>query len=134
MRSKSASELWTSTCTPSRLPIGKNSRVCSVVNATSVPMEIAVEPCAASIPPAQYTSAGITANVVWMDAIIQRPVIRLFTSSEASRSDSLSNRPASSAERPIVLPRRIPETESDSCTSEEMSAIDSCRTAVTFRR
>ena len=42
MRSKSASELCTSSWTPSRLPIGKNSRVCRVVNATSVPIEIAV--------------------------------------------------------------------------------------------
>ena len=40
MRSNSASELCTSSWTPSRLPIGKNSRVCSVVNATSVPIEI----------------------------------------------------------------------------------------------
>ena len=44
MRSKSASELCTSIWTPSRLPIGKKSRVCSVVNATSVPIEIAVAP------------------------------------------------------------------------------------------
>ena len=34
----------------------------------------------------------------------------------------------------MVLPRRMPETESDSCTRLEMSAIDSCRTLATFRR
>ena len=41
MRSKSASELWTSTATFNRLPIGKKSRVWSVVKAISVPVEIA---------------------------------------------------------------------------------------------
>ena len=60
--------------------------------------------------------------------------MRLRTSSPARRFDSPSNRSASSAERPIVLPSRIPETESDSWTSEEMSAIDSCRTVAISRR
>ena len=46
MRSKSASELCTSSCTPSRLPIGKNSRVWRVVNATRVPIVIEAFPCA----------------------------------------------------------------------------------------
>ena len=46
MRSKSASELCTSICTPSRLPIGKNSRVCRVVKATSVPIEMTPSPLA----------------------------------------------------------------------------------------
>ncbi len=36
--------------------------------------------------------------------------------------------------RPIVLPSRIPETESDSCTIAETSASDACRSAVTFLR
>ena len=76
----------------------------------------------------------MTANEVWIEAIIQRPVIRLRTSSSASRSDSFRKRPASSSPRPIVLPSRIPETESDSCTRLEMSAIDSCRTFATLRR
>jgi hypothetical protein len=40
-RSKSAVEVWMSTPTLSSDPTGKNSRVCSVVNATSVPMETA---------------------------------------------------------------------------------------------
>ena len=44
IRSNSASELCTSIWTPSRLPIGKNSRVCSVVKATSVPIVIESEP------------------------------------------------------------------------------------------
>jgi hypothetical protein len=76
----------------------------------------------------------MTAKVIWISAIIQRPVIRLFTSRPASRCDSPSKRSASSAERPIVLPSRIPETESDSCTSEVMSAIDSWREVATLRR
>jgi hypothetical protein len=46
MRSKSASELCTSSWTPRRLPIGKKSLVCSVVKATSVPIVIVSEPFA----------------------------------------------------------------------------------------
>ena len=76
----------------------------------------------------------MTANEVWIDAIIQRPVIRLRTSRSARRPDSASKRRASSSVRPIVLPSRIPDTESDSCTWLEMSAIDSCRTFATLRR
>jgi hypothetical protein len=75
----------------------------------------------------------MTENVVWIEAIIQRPVIRERTSRSASRSDSLSKRSASSPERPIVLPSRIPETDSDSCTSDEMFDIDCWRTAAIFR-
>ena len=60
--------------------------------------------------------------------------MRLRTSSPARRCDSPSKRSASSAERPIVLPSRIPETESDSWTSDEMSAIDSCRIVAISRR
>ena len=71
------------------------------------------------------------AKVIWIELIIQRPVIRLRTSRSASCADSLSNRVASSPDRPIVLPSRIPETESDSWTRLEMSAIDSCRTFAT---
>ena len=52
MRSKSASEVCTSRPTPSRLPTGKKSRDCSVVNETSVPIEIAC-PLAAHQPPNQ---------------------------------------------------------------------------------
>ena len=76
----------------------------------------------------------MTANVIWIAAIIQRPVIRLRTSRSARRRDSVENRSARSSERPIVLPSRIPETESDSCTIDETSASDTCRSAVTFLR
>ena len=66
------------------------------------------------------------ANAIWIDDIIQRPVMRLRTSRPASRSDSVLEA-ASRARRPrpIVLPSRIPDTDSDSCTRLEMSAIDS---------
>ena len=74
------------------------------------------------------------ANVVWIEAIIHRPVIRVRTSSSARRPDSRSKRSARSSVRPIVFPRRIPETESDSWTSDETSASDACRSAVTFFR
>ncbi len=73
-------------------------------------------------------------KVIWISAIIQRPVMRLRTSSPASRSDSDPKRCASSSVRPSVLPSRMPETESDSCTSEEMSASDCCCTVVILRR
>ncbi len=132
MRSKSASELCTSSWTPRRLPIGKKRRVCRVVNATRVPIEIAPSPREIVQPANQYTSAGMTANVVWIAAIIQRPVMRLRTSSSARRADSSVKRSARSSERPIVFPRRIPETESDSCTIEDTSASDTWRSAVTF--
>ena len=74
------------------------------------------------------------AKVIWIDAIIQRPVIRLRTSRSASRLDSPAKRSARSSVRPIVLPSRIPETESDSWTIEDTSASDACRSAVTFLR
>ncbi len=76
----------------------------------------------------------MTAKVVWIAAITQRPVMRLRTSSSARRPDSVSNRRARSSVRPIVFPSRIPETESDSCTIEDTSARDACRSAVTFFR
>ena len=60
--------------------------------------------------------------------------MRLLTSSPASRSDSVAKRTARSSDRPIVLPSRIPETESDSWTIEETSASDACRSATTFLR
>ena len=68
----------------------------------------------------------MTAKLVWIDAITQRPAIRWRTSRSASRSESASKRSASSFVRPIVFPSRIPETESDSCTRLEMSASVSC--------
>ncbi len=45
MRSNRASDASTSAPVESRLWIGNSSRVCSCVNATTVPIEIAVWPC-----------------------------------------------------------------------------------------
>ena len=59
--------------------------------------------------------------------ISQRPAIREWTSRPASSSDSPVKRAARSSLRPIVLPSIIPETDSDSATSEEMSASRRCR-------
>ena len=63
--------------------------------------------------------------------ISQRPVIRERTSRSASRSDSELKRVARSSLRPIVLPSSIPDTDSDSLTSDEMSARLPCRRPVT---
>ncbi len=48
IRTNSACEVWMSTPTDSRLCIGKNIRVCSVVNATRVPIETVVAPTPAA--------------------------------------------------------------------------------------
>ena len=85
-------------------------------------------------PPNQYTAAGMTEKLVWIVAITQRPAMRWRTSRSASRSESASKRSASSFVRPIVLPRRMPLTESDSCTRLEMSASVSCVVFAIFRR
>jgi hypothetical protein len=103
--------------------MGKKSRACSVVKATIVAIEIEL---LRTVPPSQYTSAGMTEKLVWIEAITQRPAIRCRTSRSASRRDSVSKRSASSSPRPIVFPSRIPLTESDSWTMLEMSASDSC--------
>ena len=66
------------------------------------------------------------AKLVWIIAITQRPAIRWRTSRSASRRESVSKRSASSSPRPMVLPSRMPETESDSWTRLEMSASVSC--------
>jgi hypothetical protein len=104
-------------------PIGKNSRACSVVKATSVPIEIAAAPETKLWPANQYTSAGMIAKVIWIVAITQRPAMRWRTSRSASRDDSRWKRSASSRERPIVFPSSTPETDRLSSTSDEMSAM-----------
>ena len=71
MRSKSASEVCTSSPTPSREPTGKKSRACRVVNDTRVGTVIACEPCARASHRTVQVAAGITANVVWIVAVTQ---------------------------------------------------------------
>ena len=70
------------------------------------------------------------AKVICTEAIRQRPAMRLCTSMSASSEDSRPKRCTSSELRPIVLPSRIPETDSDSSTSVDMSASRPWRTAV----
>ena len=122
MRPKSASEVWTSSPTESSDWIGNNRRVCSVVKATTVPIEIALPPEPWSTPANKYTSAGMIAKLICTDAMRQRPAIRARTSRSASSADSPPNRRTSSGARPIVLPSRMPDTDSDSSTRVEMSA------------
>jgi len=57
-RSNKARDDRSSTETCSSCPTGKYRRVCSVVNATTVPAEMAV-PCASSRPAIRYTAAGV---------------------------------------------------------------------------
>ena len=102
--------------------IGKPKRVCSVVNATSVPSEIPDEPAAVASPAKRKTSAGMIEKLICTTDMRQRPAIRDCTSSSASSADSDSKRRPSSPARPIVLPSRIPDTDSDSATSALMSA------------
>ena len=63
------------------------------------------------------------AKVIWIELITQRPAIDWRTSSSARWPDSWWKRLASSGERPIVLPSRMPLIDSDSWTSVDMSAI-----------
>ena len=66
------------------------------------------------------------AKLIWTVDMRQRPAIRDRTSRSARCADSAVKRCASSSERPIVLPSRMPETDSDSSTSELMSARRPC--------
>ena len=76
----------------------------------------------------------MTANVVWISAMTQRPAIRDCTSRRARSADWAVKRSPSSSVRPIVRPSRIPETDSDSWTSAEMSASVRCCVTVIARR
>jgi hypothetical protein len=60
--------------------------------------------------------------------------MRLRTSVSAITSDSPVNRRARSSPRPIVLPSRIPDTDSDSATSADRSASWRCWAVVIRRR
>ena len=113
MRSKSASELCTSTWTPKRadgeeeprLQRGEGDERSDRDRVAAAGNRPAGEP---------VDERRHDGEVVWIAAIIQRPVMRLRTSRSARRLDSAPKRSARSPERPIVLPSRIPETDSDS--------------------
>ena len=68
------------------------------------------------------------AKLICTEAMRQRPAMRARTSRSASSLDSLVKRLVSSPERPIVLPSRMPDTDSDSSTSVDMSARRPWRT------
>ena len=74
------------------------------------------------------------AKLICTEAIRQRPAMRARTSRSASSLDSEEKRSTSSCERPIVLPSRIPDTDSDSSTSVDMSARRPWRTDWMRRR
>ena len=74
------------------------------------------------------------AKLICTEAIRQRPAMRARTSRSASSPDSSLKRLTSSGERPIVLPSRMPDTDSDSSTSVDMSARRLWRTDWMRRR
>ena len=76
----------------------------------------------------------MTANVVWIEDMTQRPAMRCRSSSSARRADSPRKRSVRTSLWPIVLPSITPDTESDSSTSVEMSASEPCLTRVISRR
>ena len=74
------------------------------------------------------------AKLICTEAMRQRPAMRERTSMSASSLDSPPKRRTSSGERPIVLPSRMPETDSDSSISVDMSARRLWRTDWMRRR
>ena len=77
----------------------------------------------------------MTANDVWIAAIIQRPAIRERTSRSARFSDSRSKRCGElGAAAHRLAEQDAGDADSDSCTSDEMSAIAPCLTVVILRR
>ena len=125
-RSNRAREDCTSVCTESSDETGKKSRVCRVVNATRVPIEIVGPPVEIRYPATPYISAGMIAKVAWIEPITQRPAIRERCSRSARRRLSSTKRADSSSVWPIVFASSTPDTDSDSSTSVEMSASVPC--------
>ncbi len=66
--------------------------------------------------------------------ILQRPAMLERTSRSTSLSDSAEKAAESESERPMVRPRRMPLTESDSVTVAAMAAICFCRFVVILLR
>ncbi len=135
MRSNSASDPWISTCTLSSCPIGKNSRLWSVVNATMSPAVGADGlPFAAIVPASQYTNAGMIEKIVPMMAKNHRPTIAWRIWSFASDRLSVVKRATDRSCAPNVLPSRIPDTESVSSVTAVISARRFCVSPLTSRR
>src|SRR5580698_3714466 len=79
-------------------------------------------------------TAGMADMTIWMVDCRQRPAMFELTSRSDSLPDSPENEVASEAERPIVWPSRMPLTDRDSCTIEEITASWRCRSLVMRRR
>ncbi len=79
-------------------------------------------------------TAGMADMTIWMVDCRQRPAMLERTSRSESFSDSVEKEPASEAERPMVWPSRMPLTDSDSCTIEEIAASWRCLSLVMPRR
>ena len=124
-----------STCTLSSWPIGKNRRLCSVVNATMSPAVGADGlPFAAIVPASQYTNAGMIEKIVPMMAKNQRPTIAWRICSFASARFRAWNRTTDRSCAPNVLPSRIPETERVSSVTALISARRFWVSPLTSRR
>src|SRR5580693_10371164 len=79
-------------------------------------------------------TAGMADMTIWMVDCRHRPAMLELTSRSDSLPDSAENELASEAERPIVWPSRMPLTDSDSCTIEEIAASWRCLSLVMPRR
>ncbi len=135
MRSNSAIEDWISVETWSIEPIGKNSRDCSVVNATIVPAVSGLAASSLSTHPAtRYTSAGVIEKNVPTTAKNERPIIVWRICSPVSRSFSPWNRSISWRCRPNDFDSRMPETDSVSSVTAVRSAIVFAVLVATSRR
>ncbi len=135
MRSNSAREPWISTWTLSSWPIGKNSRLWSVVNATMSPAVGALgSPFAASVPASQYTNAGVIEKIVPMIMKNQRPTMAWRIWSRASSRFNALNLATERSCAPNVLPSSIPETDSVSSVTALISARRFCVSLLTNRR
>ena len=79
-------------------------------------------------------TAGMADMTIWIVDCRQRPAMLELTSRSESLPDSAENESASEAERPMVWPSRMPLTDSDSCTIEEITASWRCLALVMTRR
>src|ERR1700756_661722 len=79
-------------------------------------------------------TAGMADMTIWIVDWRQRPAMLELTSRSDSLPDSAANLPASEADRPMVWPRRMPLTDSDSWTIEESVASWRCLSLVMRRR
>jgi hypothetical protein len=133
MRPNSANDDCTSTDTCSSWLIGISSRLCSVVNATSVPAESALPPWPCR-PATRYTSAGLTPKNACVTAKNERPTIAWRTCRRAWLAFSTRYRSVSWAWRPNTFASRIPDTDNVSCVIEPIVASDACASRRATRR